>query len=125
MFSMLSWWYLGGLQDQFGRTKKRLLKVYDQFSIPLLLKTLFHPFRMIDADKSYGPSLDAKIRAWLDKMVSRMIGGFIRTIVVIIGIIVLITTVVISALMLVLWVILPILPFVVLAVSITIGGVWN
>jgi hypothetical protein len=125
MFSILTWWYLGGLSDQFGRIKKTLSKVNDQFSIPLLLKTLFYPFRMIDADKVYGPSLDDKIKAWLDKAISCLIGGAIRTVVVIIGIIALFITVIISALRIALWVALPILPFIVLAGSIVVGAVWT
>jgi hypothetical protein len=101
-----------------------LQKVNDQFSIPLLLKTLFYPFRMIDADKSYGPSLDGKIKAWLDKMISCMICGAIRTVVVIVGIIALIVKAVLSALRIAFWVALPILPFIVLAGSIVLGAIW-
>jgi hypothetical protein len=121
---MLTWWYFGGLSDQFGRIKKMLAKVNDQFSIPLLLKTLFYPFRMIDADKVYGPSLGDKIKAWADQMISRMIGGAIRIVVVIIGIIVLAVTVVISMLRMALWVALPILPIIVLVGSIIWGMIW-
>jgi hypothetical protein len=124
MFSMLTWWYFGGLSDQFGRIKKALLKVNDQFSIPLLLKTLFYPFRMIDADKVHGPSLDDKIRAWFDKAISCLIGGMIRIVVVVVGIIALAVTVVLSALRMALWVALPVLPIIVLAGSIIWGATW-
>lgn len=125
MFSMLTWWYFGGLSDQFGRIKKSLAKVNDQFSIPLLLKTLFYPFRMIDADKVYGPSLGDKIKAWLDQMISRMIGGAIRIVVVVIGVIALIITVIISILRMALWVALPVLPVIVLAGVIVWGAIWT
>jgi hypothetical protein len=125
MFSMLTWWYFGGLSDQFGRIKKMLAKVNDQFSIPLLLKTLFYPFRMIDADKVYGPALSDKIKAWLDQLISRMIGGAIRIVVVIIGVIALIMTVIISALRMALWVALPVLPVIVLAGVIIWGAIWT
>jgi hypothetical protein len=124
MFSMLTWWYFGGLADQFSRIKRMLAKVNDQFSIPLLLKTLFYPFRMIDADKAYGPSLDDKIKAWFDKAISCLIGGFIRTIVVIVGVIVLVFTVVISALRMAFWVALPALPVIVLVGSIIWESIW-
>jgi hypothetical protein len=125
MFSMLTWWYFGGLSDQFGRIKKMLAKVSDQFSIPLLIKTLFYPFRMIDADKVYGPSLGDKIKAWLDKVISCMIGGAIRTVVVIVGVIVLIITVALGALRMAFWVALPILPILVLVGVVVGGAIWT
>lgn len=129
MLSMLTWWYLDGLKDQFKRTKRVLSRVNDQFSIKLLLRTLFYPFRMIDADKNYGPSLSGKIQAWFDKLISCMIGGFIRTVVVIVGVIVLFFMLIVSVLRIVFWIILPILPIVVLLVSPIVlemlGGVWT
>jgi len=116
MFSMLTWWYLDGFKDQFNRVKKMLVGVSDKFSISLLLKTLFNPFRMIDADQSYGPSLSGRIKAWLDRLISRMIGFFIRTVVVIIGTFILILTLIACILRVVFWLVIPILPFIILAV---------
>lgn len=128
MLSMFTWWYLDGLKDQFKRVKKILARVNDQFSIKLLLKTLFYPFRMIDADKNYGPSLAGKIQAWFDKLISCMIGGVIRTVVVIVGIIMLFLTFIFCVLRVIFWVILPVLPIVVLVVTPMflglLGGVW-
>jgi hypothetical protein len=124
MFSILSWWCLDGLKDQFKRVKRSLAKINDQFSIPLLFKTLFSPFRMIDADKSYGPSLEGKMKAGLDKMVSRIIGGFIRSVVIIIGVIVLFLAFIFNILKIIFWIILPVLPIVVLVACIILGGVW-
>lgn len=124
MLSMLSWWYLDGLKDQFKRVRKMLGGVNDQFSIKLLLKTLFYPFRMIDADKSYGPSLGDKIKAWFDKLISCLIGGFIRTIVVIIGVIMLFLTFIFCVLRIIFWVILPLLPIIVFVAINTLEIAW-
>ena len=122
MLSMITWWYLDGLKDQFSRVRKMLGRVNDQFSIKLLLKTLFHPFRMIDADKNYGPSLGGKVQAWFDKLISCMIGGVIRTVVVIVGIIMLFLTLIFCVVRLVFWVILPILPIIILITGPTLWG---
>ena len=66
------------------RVRESLLDVYDYFSLGLLLKTLFAPWRQISAGRVRGP-LSVQLRAFFDRLVSRIIGGFIRTFVLIIG----------------------------------------
>ncbi len=76
VLSFFSWWYGRGWKmvlDSFG---PRLKNVAINFSVAQLLRTLFQPWRRII---SYpGASLDAKIRAWGDNLVSRAIGFVVR-----------------------------------------------
>jgi hypothetical protein len=122
--SMFSWWYIDGLKDQLRRIKRMLVRVNDQFSIPLLAKTLFQPFRQISTGKVDG-ALEDKMRAWLDRMVSRLIGGFIRTVVMIIGLICLLATALLSVVRLVFWVAMPLLPLAAFWIISWVGLPWK
>ena len=123
LVSMFQWWYSAGIVKQIDGVKSWLLKINDQFSIPLLLKTMFQPFRQISANES-GLALEDKLRAWLDKLVSRLIGAFIRFFVMIAGIIVMIFAVIFSGLRLIAWLILPILPVLGVVLMTTVGLPW-
>lgn len=77
MLSFLSWWYGRGWKTVFNSLGPRLKGVANNFSVSQLLRTWFEPWRRI---VSYpGASLDAKIRAWGDNMVSRAIGFVVRS----------------------------------------------
>ncbi|MDR2524556.1 MAG: hypothetical protein LBC95_03430 [Candidatus Nomurabacteria bacterium] len=109
IFAFFSWWYTTGFREQLAKIKMSFVKLNDQFSIPLLLKTLFQPFRQISAGKVDG-ALSDKIRAWGDRMVSRAIGGFIRTTVMLIGLVVMAACGIFSGLRIIIWLAMPILP---------------
>jgi len=84
----ISWWYADGLKGFMQRLGLQLAKITDFFSVGLLIKTLFTPFRLIDSYSADGQSLDDKIRAGLDKLIARFIGGLIRSTVLLFAIIV-------------------------------------
>ena len=96
---MLSWWYSAGWKRCLLNVVDNLAGLYDYFSFELLIKTLFSPF--------------------LDRLISRLIGAFIRLIVIIIGTLTLVVASVIGLVRIVLWPIVPWLPIVGLAVALT------
>jgi hypothetical protein len=112
--SLFSWWYREGFIEQLAKIKTLFVKVNDQFSIPLLAKTLFQPFREIDNDRVDGP-LEDRVQAWLGRLVSRFIGALIRIVVMIVGLVVLVLLSTISLLRIVIWLTMPVLPFIGLA----------
>ena len=83
----------------------------------LLLKTLFSPYRQISAGSVDG-SLEVKMRALIDKLFSRLIGAFIRIILLVIGIITVIFQALFGLVALILWGLTPLMPFVGLALTI-------
>jgi hypothetical protein len=85
--------------------------IMDYFSIGLLLKTLFSPFRQISAGKVSGP-LAVQMRALADRLISRIIGGMIRSVMVIVGICAIIITTILGCITLVLWAFIPLLPII-------------
>lgn len=125
ILSMFSWWYTSGLLDEFGRVKNMILRVSDQFSIKLLFKTLFQPFRQISADSYSDGALSDRFKAWLDRLFSRAIGAGIRFFVIIVGLIVLFITLLFSLLRLAFWVLLPVLPLVGIYLTLRVGIPWN
>ena len=105
----LSWWYGAGWKACFLQLRERLSASYDYFSIGLLVKTLFAPFRQISAGSVRG-SLDVKVRAFVDRLISRCIGAFVRTIFIVIGSLWLVIQAVIGGVVLATWGIMPFVP---------------
>lgn len=89
----------------------RIEATLDYFSFDLLLRTLFAPYRQIAAGSVDGP-LEAKLRALVDKLFSRLIGGFIRIVIIIIGGLVMAFQVMMAILILIGWALVPLLPIV-------------
>lgn len=107
--SFISWWWLGGVRQLWHRLLNKLDATRDYFSIGLLLRTLFQPFRMIDAGTVDGP-LEMKIRAAIDRLVSRLIGGLIRLTLMLIGLVAIFLQIIFSLFYMLFWIVLPILP---------------
>lgn len=105
MVNLLSWWYTGGWATFAASLKNRLSASLDYFSISSLLRTLFQPFRQIDAG---GRGLQALV----GRLFSRLIGAVVRLIILLVGLVVLLCEIVIGAALLVLWPLIPVLPVV-------------
>lgn len=106
---MLTWWYSGGVRWLLAQIGRRFMGVVDFFSIDLLLKTLFAPFRQIDAGLT-GRSLEAKFRLFIDKLIGRLIGFFMRTFMIAFGLIVLLVLAIGTVVGIALWLALPLFP---------------
>ena len=103
------WWYGDGWARQVVYARDKVAGVYDYFSIDLLVKSWFAPFRQISAGKVRG-SLQVQWRAFLDRTISRFIGAFMRTLLIIIGAMCLLVFSVGGALAIALWALLPLFP---------------
>lgn len=105
----MGWWYRSGWRSRMTIVKDRLARSFDFFSVDILIKTWFAPFRQISAGQVRG-SLNVVARAWFDRLISRLIGGFVRTLVIIIGLVWLIVQSLIGLVELVFWILLPLFP---------------
>lgn len=117
----LQWWYARGWLDLINKMFSMLRSLADSFSISLLLKTLFSPYKQISAYGSGNISFQAQISDFFDKLLSRVIGMILRLIIIFIGIITMLLYVVASSVTILLWPLLPVLP--VVCVVLTIAGV--
>lgn len=109
VIALFQWWYGAGWRRRALLVRDRLIRVMDAFSIDILLKTLFAPFRQISADSSEGP-LGVRLRAWADKMISRLIGAIVRLLTITAGLIILFGCVIWGVAILAVWPLLPLLP---------------
>ena len=76
VLSLVTWWYGRGWANAANNLIAMATGVSRLFSVPILLRTLFSPWKRII---SYpGASLDAKLRAMADNLVSRAVGFVVR-----------------------------------------------
>lgn len=116
--ALFSWWYTAGWAQLGERALRRIAGVLDFFSVGLLLKSLFAPFRQISVGSVRGP-LSVKLRAWGDKQISRAIGAMVRLAVIVFGLLAVLMMCLVAVGLLLLWPLVPIMP--VIAVVIVMG----
>lgn len=121
---MMRWWYSDGWKDQAAKARLAFLRVADYFSIGLLFRTLFAPFRQISANEA-GRTLDEKMQVALDKGISRLVGFVVRSLTIIAGLIVLTGLTLVSGVRLIVWPLLPVMPAIGLVLAGTIGAPWT
>jgi hypothetical protein len=109
LVGILSWWYGDGWMQRAGLIRERLARTLDFFSISLLFKTLFSPFRQISAGKIRG-SIGVQMHAFFDRLISRIIGAMVRTFMIAAGVIVIALHIVWGLIVLAGWALVPLLP---------------
>jgi hypothetical protein len=109
LVGLLSWWYGDGFFARVQAIKVRLVGFLDFFSILILLKTLFAPYKQISAGGNFDKS-ETWLQIIVDKLISRVVGFFARIFLIIAGIIVIIFQIIFSAVVIIFWLILPLIP---------------
>jgi len=109
---MLTWWYGPGWMQRLSNLKLYLASWMKYFSLGILLKTLFQPWKQIVMVAGSGTSLDAKKDALLDNLVSRFVGFLVRSSVFFIALLVVAVVLVLNVIYVVIWPFIPILPIV-------------
>ncbi len=110
----LGWWYGVGWLTLLRRVGVASQHVLQFFSVTELAGSLFAPFRQISAERVQGP-LGIQLRAFGDRLFSRFFGAFIRTILIIFGLIVATLYGTLGLLAVVVWPFIIVLPIVGLA----------
>jgi hypothetical protein len=105
MLQLFSWWFGQGWQQVAKNSWTRLVRVSHIFSVPILLRTLWAPWRRIVTYP--GASIDAKLRALGDNLVSRAIGFTVRILVLVAAGLVLVLTATAGAIAVILWPLVP------------------
>lgn len=107
--NLIGWWYGAGFLTRLKGLSESFGKMADRFSIGLLFKTWFNPFRQIDANaEGKGPS--AAIQAFLSRLISRLVGFVARTVLIVVGIVVLVVQGILSVGAVAAHLVVPILP---------------
>jgi hypothetical protein len=108
--AFFTWWYGQGWALVFKNIQRRLRQTSQMFSVSILLRTLFAPWRRIITYP--GASLADHFRAMSDNLVSRMVGFTVRIFVLIAAVVTLIFVAVVAVIEIVAW---PLVPIAILA----------
>ena len=120
LVGLISWWYGRGWVGRSNLIASRLGATLEFFSIGQLLGSLFSPYRQISASPSGDSSLGSVFRSFVDQLISRVIGAFVRLFTVLIGIIAITLQSIFEGLVMLVWWFVPIMPilgFMLLAVG--------
>ncbi len=121
IFGFLQWWYLRGWSIFARGLLDKLHNIADFFSLGLLLRTLFYPFRQISAYSDDNASLQVQFQAFFDKLLSRIIGATVRIGILIFGIVVIALEATLGVVLAVIWPFIPFAP--IAAIILAIMGV--
>jgi hypothetical protein len=105
--AFIQWWYGPGWRNAADRLAARIQNIYLNFSLPILVRTLFAPWRRIITPP--GTGLQQQMRAMVDNAISRAVGFIMRLAVLITALIMILLCVVFGTLWLILWPLVPIL----------------
>lgn len=105
LIEMFRWWYGQGWMATVHRVGAWTSGIERAFSLTLLLKTLFSPWRRIISPGGRG--IDGVVRAALDNLVSRLVGFAVRSVVLITAGIATLGAFIGGFLMMIIWPLLP------------------
>lgn len=72
---MISWWYSRGLKWVLNGILKRVENINEAFSVGILLRTLFAPWKQIQTPQTFQNFLQSSV----DNFISRFIGATVRS----------------------------------------------
>jgi hypothetical protein len=107
LVAFVQWWYGPGWRDTANRLSVRLEQTYLTFSVPILLRTMFAPWRRIITYP--GASIGDRLRAVLDNLISRGVGFCVRLMALIIAALIIATYVLLGGILLIIWPVMPLL----------------
>ncbi len=101
-----TWWYTRGWAQVVHDLRRRTGTTLQMFSVPGLVRTLFAPWRRIVTNP--GASLEAKMRAMGDNLISRGVGFAVRFFTLIAAGVTLAVVIVSGVLLIIVWPLLPV-----------------
>lgn len=103
--AFFSWWYGLGWRLAIQRTRLMVSHNVQIFSVSILLKTLFEPWKRITSNP--GAGISAHAQASLDNAISRLVGFFVRFLVLIAAIVTTLMIGIIGIVQIIIWPLLP------------------
>lgn len=106
VYGFFVWWYGLGLLRSWRTAQSWLVQLTDFFSVDILLKTWFSPWKN-DVLVGQNLALSDQMKLWQQNLASRLVGMIMRTVVILISVLILALMALTIALGLVIWVALP------------------
>ncbi|HEY4512356.1 MAG TPA: hypothetical protein VJH63_01695 [Candidatus Paceibacterota bacterium] len=108
-FSYIFWHYTTAYRELYGVSKNFLWFFYHFFSIGVLARTLFSPWQKLDESYKKGFNIKAFFEVFILNTLMRILGFFIRSFVIVIGVAVLICVLVLELATFAIWTLLPLI----------------
>jgi hypothetical protein len=102
-----AWHYSYAIQDYFIFTKNILWFIWHFFSVKTLLKTFFQPFKKMRERYRGGFNIENFFEALIITTLMRLVGMFLRSILIFIGIITWLSFLLVGFLGFIIWILLP------------------
>ena len=103
--ALLIWWYGRGLTDLFSFLLALLDYIQNLFSVTVLLKTLFSPWKKMVGERGRG--IDG-LKIWLlDNLVSRGVGFVVRVLMIFVFMIAFLAFLIFSVIAIIFWLFMP------------------
>lgn len=102
-----SWYYSSAIRSLIKIWRNFIIFVREYYSIPLLLRTLFYPWRRDITKYGRGFSIKNFLETLGFNLISRGLGFCVRLLTIVLGLICLSGVIILGALALVIWLILP------------------
>ncbi len=109
IFLWIIWYYFEMSNNLLDAWKNFLLFNLNYFSIPLLLKTFFSPWRRYKWTYSRGFDIKQYFETFISNLVSRILGAICRVVLILIGIVIEIFIFIFGSFVFLGWLILPVL----------------
>lgn len=113
--AFFQWWYTRGWVEAFKHLKSKLKFLSEFFSLGLLVRTLFKPWRQLNWQVMSDAAAGQRMKVWLDNLVSRFVGLGVRSLTLLFALISFVVVGVFSLALLIIWPALPLLIFVLIA----------
>jgi hypothetical protein len=105
----ISWHYTKAISDLIGLFKNFIWFIWNFFSIHILIKTLFVPFKKLNVQRTKRFDMEDFFSALVTNLLMRLIGFVIRFMFIIIGLFSLISFAILYSLFFMIWIILPLI----------------
>lgn len=106
--TFLVWWYKEAFTRFFLFLRQFVIYLTDLFSVKLLLKTLFAPWKR-DQISAEGQSLQQRFQVWSLNLTSRLIGAVVKLIVMLVFLAVASFALLLAIIAIIVWLLWPIL----------------
>ena len=114
----LKWWYGPGWSLRLKMLVDHVKNLESFFSIATIFKTLFSPWRQNITTARPDQSLNDKMSALVDNLVSRVVGFWVRLFVLIAALIIIIVVFLLNLLYTIIWPLMPVSPAIIISLGI-------
>src|SRR5688572_18423593 len=106
------WWYTAGWLRLISEIKRRLIRLGQTFSVLLLLRTLFKPWKQVVALRDPNATIGMRMRGLVDNLISRFVGLWVRLFTIAAGALTIVALSIVGLMTIIAWPFMP--PFSVL-----------